>query len=226
MCRASTSRDWLRSRKSAVCCCLEHPIGDFVIDRAPLLRADRALGETDERELRTLLSIDAQRGGAQDVAFGIQQIVDIALKGLSPGINDTTTALMCIDHLSAVLRRIATRRMLPRLDGPELARVIVRGAPSFDVMLATAFDSIRRNASGNPDVLLGLIFAADTLLSTTAHPARRQLIAEHVRATLECAQRTVAAQREREAVADAGMHTLSGLEPALAPLAGTRHTRS
>jgi len=43
----------------------------------------------------------------QDPAFGIRQLVDVALKALSPGINDTSTAAMCVDYLAAILARLA-----------------------------------------------------------------------------------------------------------------------
>ena len=46
----------------------------------------------------------------QDAAFGLQQLVDVALKALSPGINDPTTARMCIDRLGALLGWLASRR--------------------------------------------------------------------------------------------------------------------
>jgi len=179
---------------------IDMAVGAFVVEDAPLLRSSAPLSEQDERELRGRIAIGPQRSGAQDVGFGIQQLVDIALKGLSPGINDTTTALMCIDRLSPILRRLARRRMLPRLDAPEFERVVVTDAPDFDSMLALAFDAIRRNGAGNPDVLCRLMGCAEALLHVTHSHARQEQIAAHVRATLECAQRTIAAKSERDAV--------------------------
>jgi len=84
----------------------------------------------------------------QDASFGIRQIVDIALKALSPGVNDTTTAVMCVDYLGAILDRLAVRGIASphRLDQGEL-RVIARGS-SFESLLAEAFDQIRKNAEG------------------------------------------------------------------------------
>jgi uncharacterized membrane protein len=59
--------------------------------------------------LQAAYTIDRHRTVEQDSAFGIRQIVDMALKALSPGINDTTTAVMCVDYLSAILARLASR---------------------------------------------------------------------------------------------------------------------
>jgi len=194
---------------------IETGVGKFVIEGEVLLRASHGAREALDEALRGPLALGAQRSSAQDVAFGIQQIVDVALKGLSPGINDTTTALMCIDRLGVVLRRLAGRRMLPRLEAPELERIVLTQVADFEGMLACAFDAIRRNASGNPDVLFRLIHNTDALLALTSSPARRRLIRRHVSATLECAGRTVAAQREREAVVDAANRSLAAFDLSL-----------
>lgn len=53
--------------------------------------------------------IDRHRTVEQDSGFGIRQIVDMALRALSPGINDTTTAVTCVDYLTAILGRLASR---------------------------------------------------------------------------------------------------------------------
>ena len=50
----------------------------------------------------------------QDVGFGLRQLVDIAERALSPGINDPTTAVQAIDHLHDIVRRLATRALPPR----------------------------------------------------------------------------------------------------------------
>ena len=59
--------------------------------------------------LQTAYSIDRYRTVHQDCAFGIRQIVDMALRALSPSVNDTTTAVMCEDYPTAILARLASR---------------------------------------------------------------------------------------------------------------------
>jgi uncharacterized membrane protein len=87
---------------------MEQAIGEFVVQGAAL--ASLALEKPPEKEIITALqaayTIDRHRTVKQDSAFGIRQIVDMALKALSPGINDTTTAVMCVDYLSAILARL------------------------------------------------------------------------------------------------------------------------
>ena len=92
---------------------MERGIGDFVVHDTTL--ASLALEVPPEKEviaaLQAAYSIDRYRTVYQDCAFGIRQIVDMALRALSPGINDTTTAVMCVDYLTAILARLASRNI-------------------------------------------------------------------------------------------------------------------
>jgi uncharacterized membrane protein len=78
---------------------MEHGIGAFVVQDTAL--ASLALTYPPDQEtivaLNGAYSIGRQRTADQDPAFGIRQIVDMALKALSPGVNDTSTAVMCVD---------------------------------------------------------------------------------------------------------------------------------
>lgn len=130
---------------------MEHGVGDFVVAGTPLvsLLEPGDLEDATTARLNAVYVISSQRTVEQDVAFGIRQVVDVAIKALSPGINDTTTAVMCVDYLAAILTRLATRRVgTPHeLEQGELL-VFARG-PSFEGLLNEAFDQIRQNAEGN-----------------------------------------------------------------------------
>ena len=88
---------------------MERGIGEFVVQNTTL--ASLALEDPPDQNtiaaLQATFSISHYRTVEQDAAFGIRQIVDVALKALSPGINDTTTAVTCVDYLTAILARIA-----------------------------------------------------------------------------------------------------------------------
>ena len=90
---------------------MEHGVGEFVVRDTAL--AALALEAPPDQEIVAALQaayrIDRHRTVEQDSAFGIRQIVDMALRALSPGINDTTTAVMCVDYLGAILVRLAPR---------------------------------------------------------------------------------------------------------------------
>jgi uncharacterized membrane protein len=179
---------------------MEHGIGEFVIKGTPLISVagPGGLDEETTAKLNAVYIISRQRTVEQDTAFGIRQIVDIALKALSPGINDTTTAVMCVDYLAAILVRLATRRItiFPRFDQGEL-RVIARG-PSFGSLLAEAFDQIRQNAEGNVAVMSRMLDALQTIARLTASPIRRDALREQLKWIAELGKRTIASPHDRE----------------------------
>jgi uncharacterized membrane protein len=86
-------------------------VGDFVLPNAPIVSVwpDDALDDEVERAIGEALVLGPERTLHDDVALGIQQLSDIAVKALSPGINDPTTAMICIDRLSEVLVTLANR---------------------------------------------------------------------------------------------------------------------
>jgi len=186
-----------RDRKTIVW--MEHGIGEFVVQNTAL--ASLALEDPPDQEtidaLQATFSINRYRTVEQDTAFGIRQIVDVALKALSPGINDVTTAVTCVDYLSAILARIAPRQIpsAHRYEEGEL-RVIAKG-PSFESLLAESFDQIRNNAKGNVAIISRMLDAFQTLASLTASPHRRRALGEHVQWIAELAERTVESAHDR-----------------------------
>ena len=94
---------------------MEQGIGAFVVQDTAL--ASLALTYPPDQEtivaLNGAYSIGRHRTAEQDPSFGIRQMVDIALKALSPGVNDTSTAVMCVDYLTEILARLACRQFPP-----------------------------------------------------------------------------------------------------------------
>lgn len=172
---------------------MERGIGEFVVECTPLVSVVNPAGPDDEAtaDLNAVYVISRQRTVEQDAAFGIRQIVDIAMKALSPGINETTTAVMCVDYLTAILVRLVDRRIVPAhlLDQGEL-RVITRG-PSFESLLAEAFDQIRQNAAGNVAIMVRMLDALQIIARLTASPSRRQAVSEEMQWIAELAERTI-----------------------------------
>jgi uncharacterized membrane protein len=164
---------------------MELAVGEFAVESQPLAslagsEAHDAGRDGDAAALDRLYAFGTERSVDQDAAFGIQQIVDVATRALSPGVNDPSTASMCADHLGALLVRLARRRIPGplRTDGGEL-RVIARG-PTFETLAALAFDELARDARGKPDVLRSLLNAARA--AERAAPPRR---AAFVRSRIE-----------------------------------------
>ncbi|HSG73268.1 MAG TPA: DUF2254 domain-containing protein [Planctomycetaceae bacterium] len=184
---------------------MERGIGEFVVEGASLVSVTDpgGLDEAATDELHAVYVISRYRTAEQDASFGIRQLVDIALKALSPGINDTTTAVMCVDYLEAILFRLASRPIATarRLDEGEL-RVIARG-PSFASLLAEAFDQIRQNAAGNVAVLTRLLGALEIIAGQTANKQRRQLLRQHADLITTLGEESIPSPHDRRQVEEA-----------------------
>lgn len=178
---------------------MECGAGEFVVEGAPLITIVGVDPPDDEltRAVNALYTLGRQRSTVQDAGFGVRQIVDIALKALSPGINDTTTAVTCVHYLSAVLARLAARRLSApcQAEGGKVF-VIVRGA-TFPGLLGEAFDQIRRNADGNVAVLFALLEALAVVATRTQDVERLQAVARQVELIADVARKTIPSLPDR-----------------------------
>ena len=206
---------WARQHDTLVR--MERGIGEFVVEGTPLLSMAGLSGPDDDAaaELNAVFVISRQRTVQQDAGFGIRQIVDIALKALSPGVNDTTTAVMCVDYLGAILARLALRGIATphRLDQGVL-RVIARG-PSFESLLAEAFDQIRQNAAGNVAVLTRQLQSLETIAGQTRNVRRRQALRQQALRIAAVAERTIPSPHDRTGVSAASERLFQVLDSLL-----------
>ena len=167
--------------------------------------------------LNKAYSISRHRTVEQDPSFGIRQIVDMALKALSPGVNDTSTAVMCVDYLTTILTRLACRQFPPshHYDG-EALRVISIGPP-FEGLLAESFDQIRRSAEGNVAIMARMLGAINTIASLTVSPFHRRALKEQVQLIAELADHSIASTHDRARIERRLMEVREALEawPAL-----------
>lgn len=184
-------------------------VGAFVVEGSPLasLAHQGVLSDEEIDAANAYFAIGGQRTLVQDASFGIRQIVDVALKALSPGINDTTTAVSCTEHLTAIMARLAERRMPSpyRIDKGKL-RVIAH-RPAFDEMLGAAFDQIRQNAGGNVATLRTLVDGLTVLAERTEDPDRRAAIARQLDLVATKAESTIEQPEDRAAI-DAAVQKL------------------
>lgn len=118
-------------------------MGDYVPEGSPLIRV---YGQTsaDLDELHDLVSLGRERTMRQDPAFGFRQLADMAEKGLSPSLNDPTTAVQCLDEMHDLLRGLANRPFPSgqRMDSKGDLR-LVYPVKSWDGYVHLAFDEVR-----------------------------------------------------------------------------------
>jgi uncharacterized membrane protein len=180
-----------RQRKTIVR--MERGIGEFVVHDTAL--AALALEAPPEKEiiadLQAAFVIDRHRTVEQDCGFGIRQIVDMALRALSPGINDTTTAIICVDYLTAILARLASRPIPSSRRYEEGALRIIAIGPTFASLVAESFDQTRGSATGNVAIMLRLLGSLQIIAGLTARPSRRRTLRQQAQWIAELAARTI-----------------------------------
>ena len=168
-------------------------VGHFVPAGIPLMMVSKGNRLTREgiAELHAAFDIGPTRTLQQDVEFGVLQIVDVALKAISPAVNDPTTAITCVDQLSRILIRFASREPPEELlyDPPGTVRASV-GWIHFERLLEAAFEQIRMYSKTDVAVSLRLLRAlGDIATSTDDQEFRRILVEQGLRVVSGCAER-------------------------------------
>ena len=175
-------------------------VGEFVVDGAPLLwvwapSADdpppdpAAFGQA----LPVAVRLGYERTAEQDVAFGVRQLADIAVKALSPAINDPYTSIQALEHLGVLLAHLVRRPLGSQRirDDTGTIRVVVPGRDlSYYLDLATG--QIRRYGCAEPRVDRALLRVLATTGRFCHDPDDRALIAGHVQLVVDDAQRAIA----------------------------------
>ncbi len=178
-------------------------IGDFIAEGAELalVYAATAPDEDFQRDLHGFVAIGRRRTLQQDLAFGVRQISDIAVKAMSPSINDPTTALTCLDHCGVILRRMAMRPdpVARRAGADGRLRVVVHGS-TFESVAWAVFTPMRVYASGDPAVVLRLLDVLGATAKIVDTDDRRDVIWNHVRLIGEAADQGLQGTMEREMV--------------------------
>jgi uncharacterized membrane protein len=113
----------------------------------------------------------------QDVAFGVDQLVEIAIRALSPAVNDTFTALTCIDWLGDSLCKIAARWAPTQVhrDRDGYIRVITDEV-SYERLVQRAFEKVRQAGRGMPAVMIRQLEALTTIMEQTTEPKRAAVL--------------------------------------------------
>ncbi|MFI7588354.1 DUF2254 domain-containing protein [Spongisporangium articulatum] len=132
-----------------------------------------------------------ERTATQDIGFGLRQLTDVAVKALSPGINDPTTAVHALGHASALLSTVAGRAPGPKVltDGEGVARVYLN-RPGLADLLDVAISQPRRYGAADPAVLARLLLLLFEVGWNTPPEQRVPVISDQ----LERLRATIAAQ--------------------------------
>lgn len=179
--------------------------GDFVPLGRPLLRIQPVDTVTPALTAALLdqFDIGTERTTYQDLLFGIRQLVDIAIKALSPAVNDPTTAMNCLDYLTNILLQ-AVRCNDGHAQWRDQRGVVrlLAGRVSFAAMVDLAFNQIRHYGSGDVLVDIRMIEALAEIAGATADGQRRELLWQHIGMVSRNADRLVGEPYERQQIND------------------------
>lgn len=182
-------------------------IGDFVVPGTPVFTVHGGAAPS-RRALRYTVSVSVERTFHQDLGFGLRQLADIALRALSPAVNDPTTAVQALDRIIQILASVAGHPLgaLRHRDRRGAVRM-VQPVPDWTALVDLGFAEIRGCAVGNPQVTRRMLAGLDDLLRLAPEDRRRpllrhrELLAQAVeRAVPEAADRAFALLPDRQGI--------------------------
>jgi uncharacterized membrane protein len=148
--------------------------------------------------------IGFERTLQQDVRFGLRQLVDIALRALSPAVNDPYTAIQVVHHVSAIESVLASRTLTDDVRRDESGAVLVwLSYPGFTTYLHVACAQIRRYGAREPLVLAALLQLLSSVAQNCVEPGRRAAVKAQIDLVVRFAERELPEQSDRATVAHA-----------------------
>jgi uncharacterized membrane protein len=153
--------------------------------------------------------LGSERTPVQDIEYSVRQLTEVALRALSPGVNDPHTAVVAIDRLAQSLALIMQRGSAPQVwrDDDGAVRLIAASS-TFEGILDEAFNQIRQAGESQPAILIRL---AENLaqLAEVASPAQKEQLAVHLNLVVEAGRRNVESSRDLMGIEDAVKRGLS-----------------
>lgn len=182
---------------------VEQQPGQFVVAGQPLVRIwprDK-ITEHLPQQINRAFALDNERTPSQDIEFAVFELVEIALRALSLSLNDSFTAIACINHLGAALCRLAQRE-IPSwylFDDQKQLRVIapVRG---FSEITDAAFNHIRQYIRSNVQVTIHLLETMAIVAGFAQRPEDRAALLRHAEMLIRGARESLPEELDREAV--------------------------
>jgi uncharacterized membrane protein len=193
--------------------------GLFVVRGNPILVVRPSIKVTDDvaQRLRSTLIIGDVRTPEDDLEYSVRQLVEVALRALSPAINDPFTAMAAIDWLGAALARLAEQEFPPRYRYDEQERLrVVADVSTFGGIAHTIFSRIRHYGGTSPVVLNRLLEAVAAFGPHIRGAADRQLVRNETESVLQMGRALTTSKADLEELEkryDAAIHALGGSSP-------------
>ena len=161
---------------------LHHRPGSFLVENTEIgvVFSNKNLEDTSLAKIENQFIIGKTKTSQQDIEFSIDQMVEIASRALSPGVNDPYTAITCIDNLTNILCYLAQAKFPSkyRVDENKKLRVIA-DVIDFEGVLDVALNQIRQFSGGSTAVIIRLMESMKTILIFTKKPSHKKAIIKH-----------------------------------------------
>jgi len=168
--------------------------GSFLVEgmEIGMLHSNEKIDDEEVAKILQQLVIGATKTAHQDLEFSIHQMVEIAARALSPGVNDPYTAIACIDNLTASLCYLATAKFPSkfRFDKEKNLRIIANTL-DFEGILDAAFNQIRQFSAGSTAVIIRLMEALIIINKFTKKESYRQAVVKHANMVLRIGKESI-----------------------------------
>jgi uncharacterized membrane protein len=171
--------------------------GNELVKVYPRERVDRSLAD----HIKKSFILGRERTEQQDIEFPINQLVEIALRAISPAVNDPFTAIRCIDRLSAGLSSLAQRQFPSpyRYDQAQNLRVIAQ-VVTFERLVDQAFNPIRQYAQSDSAVTIRLLVAITRIAEANCYATYQFILRHHAEMILRGSKEGLSEEYDRKAV--------------------------
>ena len=191
--------------------------GDFIVAGVPLLRfIGKELGDDDCDRLRGTAACGPQRIELEDLRFRVMLLVEVALRALSPGVNDVFTAIASVDNIAGVLAELNGRDLtpLPMKDRDGKPRIFSREL-TYQDLIDAVFHPLRQSGSANPALTLALLRRLRDLVRVVGVRSVREQLLRHAELLAEEATGHCALDVDRQAIKGrlAEIHEAHGSRP-------------
>jgi uncharacterized membrane protein len=180
--------DWMDEHNTAIRL-LVRP-GDYVFPGAPIAVLTSPV-EGADAAIRRATALGSERVSSVDLEYAVRNLVEVAVRALSPSINDPNTAINVLDRLGATLCELVPLYLPTGVSLRSGRPVLVVPSVTYEGLTDAMFHSIRQNAASNPAVLIRLIEVLTTVASCERDSGRRTSLKRHADLVLADAERSI-----------------------------------
>lgn len=165
--------------------------GDFIFPGACVLEASKPADGLDDAFLGST-AVGGKRVGTSDLEYSVRQLVDVAVRALSPGINDPQTAISVLDRMGAALCEVVGRQLATGVHVRDSIVVLSRPVTTYDGLADVMFHQIRQNGRGSATVLIRMMEVLGAVSAIETDPRRRIALRRHADLVLQAGREGLA----------------------------------